>query len=533
MQYRPHTNKRNSHAMLGWGLIVLWFSCGQVDTGFAEIRLPHVLSDHMVLQQKTSVPIWGWATPGEPIRVAASWQVMAVSTRADDSGYWMVRIDTPQAGGPFEIEIAATNTVRLTDVLVGEVWFASGQSNMGMPVAKRPTWKHGILNWEEEVANANHPNIRLFHVRKRAADRAQADTDGEWLACDPDSVREFSAVAYFFGRMLHRELDVPVGLFDASFGGSRAAAWMTPKWLRSDPDFQPILQRFDEAVDHYPAAIAKYNQDRAEWQQQVERAEKTGVRPPRPPRRPLGPGHPHSPTALYNGMVTPILPYGIRGVIWYQGESNRERAFQYRKLCPALIRNWRDDWGQGQFPFYFVQIGPFPYRQEPLAAAELREAQRLALSVPHTGMVVTTDIANPADLHPQNKQDVGRRLALWALAGDYGRSEIEYSGPLYRRMEIAGNRIRVYFDHVGGGLVAGGNEPLSHFTIAGDDQSFHEAEAMIEGETVIVQSPKVDAPTAVRFGWSNDAVPNLFNRAGLPASPFATDDWPGVTHAAR
>ncbi len=514
--------------------IFIWFLIASCGRGvIADVRLPAVLSDHMVLQQNSSAPIWGWADPGETIRIETTWQADPVSTAANANGRWSLRIDTPSAGGPFRITVSGSNTVVLTDVLIGEVWYASGQSNMGMPVGRRPTWKHGILNWEEEVAAANHPDIRLFFVKKEAAASPKTDIAGSWSPCTSESVYEFSAAAYFFARKLHNELNVPIGIFDASSGGSRAAAWMTSKWLESDANFVPILERYNEAAAIYPQALAEYNKARVQWQREVAAAEQSGATPARPPRKPLGPGHPHSPSALFNGMVAPILPYRIRGVIWYQGESNRERGYQYRKLFPALIHNWREVWGQGALPFYYVQIGPFPYRQEPLAAVELREAQRLTLAVPNTGMVVTTDIASPADLHPQNKQDVGKRLAFWALAKTYGRSDIVYSGPLYRRMQIENDRIRLHFDHVAGGLIAKNGARLTHFTIAGADRKFQDADAVIDGDTIVVRSPQVDSPVAVRFGWANDAVPNLFNATGLPASPFATDNWPGITYDAR
>jgi len=400
---------------------------------------------------------------------------------ASPEGKWEVILEPVAAGGPHELIIAGTNKIQLSNILVGEVWIGSGQSNMQWDVQRS-------MNPEEEIAAANWPKIRLFTVTRTIAQAPQEDCDGTWKVCSPETIADFSAVLYFFGRKLHQELGVPVGLINSSWGGTVAEAWTSREALEGDPDFQPILER-----------AATFN-----------------------------PKNPNQAAVLFNGMIHPLLPLRIRGVIWYQGESNVSRAAQYQKLFPVLIQDWRKRWGMGELPFYFVQLAPFRYKNaDPRNCAELREAQRLTLSLPNTGMAVTTDIGDVNDIHPRNKQEVGRRLALWALAKTYGQ-DVVYSGPLYRAAKIEGNRIRIEFDHVDGGLVAKGGE-LTHFQIAGADGEYRLASAVIDGETVVVHSPEVTQPVAVRFGWSDDAEPNLFNAAGLPASPFRTDDFPLIT----
>jgi sialate O-acetylesterase len=342
-------------------------------------------------------------------------------------------------------------------------------------------------------------------------------------------VEGFSAAAYFFGRQLYNTLGAPVGLIDSSWGGTPAEAWTSRSTLESDPDFRSILNQYDQAAAAYPEAKQKYEGDLRQWVEAADKAKAEGRKTPAKPIPPMGPGHYQSPVGLYNAMIAPLIPYRIRGVIWYQGESNRYRARQYRKLFPAMIANWREDWAQGEFPFYYVQIAPFNYallgKEDEHICPELQDAQLRSLNVPETGMVVTTDIADLNDIHPRNKQAVGKRLSLWALAKTYGRKDIVYSGPLYKRMNIEGDRIRISFDHTDGGLTVRGRS-LSWFAISDMSRDFVAANAAIDGNDVIVWSPQVKEPVAVRFGWSMIAQPNLFNKAGLPASPFLTDDWP-------
>jgi len=380
---------------------------------------------------------------------------------------------------------------------------------------------------EQEIASANYPDIRLFKVERAFADTPQENCRGNWSVCTPKTVAGFSAVAYFFGRQLHRELNIPVGLVQTCWGGTPAEAWTRHEVLGGDPELKPIVERFEQAWSNYLQKMDDYSQELANWLVVAKQVQKRGGATPEEPKKPRPPKMSKAPSCLYNAMITPLIPYGIRGAIWYQGESNVDRAYQYRRLFPAMIENWRKDWRQGDFPFYYVQIAPFRYGKE-FAGAELREAQLMTLSVPNTGMAVTMDIGNVDDIHPKNKQDVGRRLAFWALAKTYRREGIAYSGPIYRSIRAEGNRIRLFFDYVGEGLVARGG-PLTDFTIAGADRNFVEAKAEIDGDTIVAMSNKVIKPVAVRFAWSNAAVPNLFNKEGLPASSFRTDAWPGVT----
>ncbi len=490
----------------------------------ADVRLPAVISDNMVLQRGAKVSIWGWAEPGEQVTVGVSWHTMQWGLTADQQGKWRFEMTPPKAGGPYEMTIRGKNTITIKNILVGEVWVGSGQSNMQMAV------RHSA-NAEQEIAAANYPNIRLFSVQRTVADQPQSDCVGNWQSCSPETVGDFSAVAYFFGRELHKELNVPVGLIHTSWGGTPAEAWTSRAVLDAEPDVKPILQRYDDAVAKYPQAKKEHEEKVAEWEKAVQEAKAEGKNPPPRPGAPFGPDHPHAPAGLYNAMIAPLIPYGIAGAIWYQGESNAGRAYQYRKLFPAMITNWRHDWGRGDFPFLFVQLANFmATKPEPGDSewAELREAQLLTLALPNTGMAVIIDIGEANDIHPKNKQDVGKRLAFWALAKTYG-SKLVYSGPLYKSMQVEGNRVTLHFDHVGGGLVAGGGEPLKGFAIAGADRKFVWADAKIDGDTVVVSSDQVAEPAAVRYAWADNPVCNLFNKDKLPASPFRTDDWPGVT----
>lgn len=487
----------------------------------ADVSLPAVISDNMVLQQRMKVPIWGWAAPGEKVSVDGNWQSLGALATADKEGKWLVKLETPKAGGPFEITIKGNNTITLANVLIGEVWVCSGQSNMAMAMTR-------VANAEQEIAAADYPNIRLFAVERQiTAAQPQRDCVGSWSLCSPKVTPTFSAVAYFYGRELHAKLKVPIGIIDSSWGSTDIQAWMSMRALAEDPDFEPVIARYKMQLKDFPRMKEEHREKMAEWKQLAAQAKNEGRGVPRKPYPPRGPGELVTQTGMYNAMIAPLIPYGIRGVAWYQGEGNATRSWGYRKLFPAMIRQWRGDWGQGDFPFYYVQIAPW-HKYYHAIAAELRETQLMALSVPNTGMVVTMDVPDVTDLHPKNKRDVGKRLALWAFAKTYGYKGIVYSGPLFKSMHIEGNRIRLRFDHIGGGLVAKGGE-LTHFMIAGEDMKFVQANAIIDGDTVVVSSKEVAKPVDVRFAWSNDAVPNFFNKAGLPASPFRTDDEPYST----
>lgn len=460
--------------------VVVMSLCVLTAAARAELRLPAIISDGMVLQQSHDVPLWGWATPDATVEITADWLDTSVTTRADQSGRWQLTIATPTAGGPHRLKIIADDEmITCQDVLIGEVWLCSGQSNMGWSFAA------GVDNGDQERAAAHYPQMRLFAVKLELAPTPKEDCTGQWRPCTPKSVEHFSAVAYFFGRELVRTLDVPVGLIHSSWGGSPAEAWARREVIERVGGFEEALERLPK---EFGTDSVNHN-----WA-----------------------------TVLHNAMIAPLVPYALGGVIWYQGESNRSRAVQYNELFPALIRDWRTQWNQPELPFYYVQIAPYDYVDDHDYTPRLREAQRQVLRVAHTGMVVTMDIGNLNDIHPHNKQDVGRRLALWALAKNYGYPRLPHSGPLYERMEVEDGCIRLHFAHVGSGLA--GRDGLAGFEIAGADGQYVPAEARIENDTVVVGSPSVAQPRAVRYAWADVAQATLFNNVGLPASPFCTDD---------
>ncbi len=459
---------------------------------FADVKLPAIIGDNMVLQQGAELPFWGWAEQGESVTVTVAGKTVSATTSAD--GRWFVRVPAVSKSGMVEVVIAGKNSLTLKNVLIGDVWICSGQSNMQWRVLESTGAK-------EEIPAAKHPTIRLFKVERQTALQPQADVEGKWVECSPDAVGEFSAVAYFFGRELQQRLNRPIGLIEAAYSGCGAESWISDATLKADPLYQQILEK--TAADN---------------------------------RDPSRANTPNRATVLYNGVIAPLQPFAIKGAIWYQGEQNAARAHQYRTLFPALIDDWRRTWGQGDFPFLFVQLPNYlsdktkpdhPPEPESSAWAELRDAQRLALSAPNTGMAVTIDLGDPRDIHPKNKVDVGRRLARQALSVAYGHS-LFASGPLYRSMTIVGNEAHLQFFDVGSGLVAKGSE-LKGFAIAGADQKFVWAKASIVGNKVVVSSEQVPRPVAVRYAWADNPDCNLCNKEGLPASPFRTDDWPGVT----
>jgi len=492
----------------------------------AEVKLPSLISDGLVLQQGMKVNIWGTADPGERVTVTLGDQ--QVSSVAESDGRWKVKLGPLSAGGPFTMTITGKNTLTLHDVLIGEVWVCSGQSNMEMPVGTNPQgWSSGVANYQEEIARAYYPRLRMFTVQKAVAGRPQREVKGYWAAAQPQTVGEFSAVGYFFARELLGALNVPIGMIHSSWGGTPAESWTSRETLESDPEFKSILDAGAKLLSPYPKVFEDFDQQVAKWRQDSDRAESEGAPIPSAPTVPDDPRrNPWRPAGLFNAMLMPLTSYAIRGAIWYQGESNAGRAAQYRKLFPAMIRDWRRAWDEGDFPFLFVQLANWGIHQTQSNWPELREAQLKTLSLPKTGMAVTIDIGDGSDIHPRNKQEVGYRLALAAQAIAYGRDAI-YSGPLYDSMAVEGEKIRLRFQYIHGGLVAknssGGR--LSGFEVAGDDRQFVSAEARIDGDTVVVRNERVPHPVAVRYAWSMNPQCNLFNRAGLPASPFRTDDW--------
>jgi len=646
-------------------------------SAFADVRVPAIIGDNMVLQQGKKIRIWGWANPNEKVSVVfASQKANAV---ADVSGHWQTLLGPVKAGGPFELTISASNTLTIKNVLVGEVWICSGQSNMEWPLINSQ-------NGADAVAQANYPEIRLFTVQKTTSSTPLDDVKGQWIVTTPDKVGQFSAVGYFFGRELYQKLNVPVGLIHTSWGGTPAEAWTSNDALATTSDLQPILARYQEGLKNVGERQQEYARRLAEWSQknlyqdegnkgealgyaasqtntadwptmnlpqyfetaglkmdgaiwfrkeieipqswagrslelnlaaiddfdttyfngtkvggigsetpnsynvprhykipaELVRAGKNviavrvfdsageggfgagtmSLRPSEGAEEPVslagpwsykvelaltpkspdwgsrpeaaGPTNQNSPSVLYNAMIAPLTPLTIRGAIWYQGESNAGRAYQYRTLFPTMIRNWRNAWGEGDFPFYYVQLANFqPIKDAPGESewAELREAQTLTLHEPQTGMAVIIDIGEAKDIHPRNKVDVGHRLALWALANTYGE-KIEYSGPLFQSFSIEGDKLRVKFRHAAGLKTSDGGAPKG-FAIAGEDHKFVWADARIEGDEVVLSSKEVTKPIAVRYAWADNPVCNLYNTIGLPASPFRSDDWPGVTISRR
>ena len=438
----------------------------------ANISLPEIFSDNMVLQQKSDVILWGWAKTGETIVVRADWMDNDISVKASDQGTWKITLKTPPAGGPFNIHLKGYNEIILKNVLIGEVWLCSGQSNMEMSA------QSGINNSEEEIKNANYPEIRLFTVSSSTSHFPQDHLAGRWSVCTPEEMKTFSAIGYFFARKLHNELGVPVGIINSSWGGTPAEAWMPEEAIQKD--------------DFLHQAAAK--------------------------QKPV-PWGPVEPARIYNAMINPLIPFHIAGVLWYQGEANTINYYAYKQLLSALITSWRSKWGY-DFPFYYAQIAPYKYGN-PFEGVEVRDAERRALDVPNTGMAVLSDICDTLNIHPKNKQDGAMRLANIALNRFYKSVKLEDSGPLYKGMTIDKNKAIISFDH-SEGLHAKGDK-LTYFEIAGEDKVFYPAEAKIKDRQVIVLSKKVKSPVAVRFAWRNTATPNLFNGVNLPASCFTTE----------
>ena len=437
-----------------------------------NISLPEIFSDNMVLQQKSEVILWGWAKTGEVVVVTTDWLNTGLSAKASDQGTWRLILKTPEAGGPYNIHIKGYNELTLKNVLIGEVWLCSGQSNMEWSA------QAGINNGEEEIKSATYPDIRFFTVYNATSPYPQDHFMGKWTGCTPEEMRKFSAIGYFFARKLHRELGVPVGIINSSWGGTPAEAWMPEDLIRKD-NFLSVAASMQKPV----------------------------------PWGPVGAGR------IYNSMISPMIPFRIAGVLWYQGEANTINAYAYKELLSGLIKSWRSNWGY-DFPFYYAQIAPYKYGR-PFEGVEVRDAQRKVLEVANTGMVVLSDIGDTLDIHPKNKLDAALRFASLALNRYYKKSAIEDSGPLYKGMIVDKNKIIVSFDH-SEGLHATGDK-ISCFEIAGDDKVFYPADAKIKGQQVIIQSKKVKLPVAVRFAWSNTATPNLINGVNLPASCFITE----------
>lgn len=445
-------------------------------SSLAAIRLPAIIGSHMVLKQKTSVNIWGWSNPAEKIRIMTDWDTTVYEAVADSGGRWITPIKTPAAGGPYKIILNAANAIVLEDVMIGEIWVCSGQSNM--------EWSgdQGLPQSLEAAPRATNKSIRFFYIPKTTADHPQDNCAGIWKVCSPEEMIHFSAVGYFFGKELQQELNTPIGLISSNWGGTPAEVWTPRELVENDVQLKRAAEKL-QPFDWWPKESGK----------------------------------------CFNAMIHPITKYSISGAIWYQGESNTGTADTYQKLFTSMIGAWRKAWSN-DFPFYFVQIAPFTYGNNQIGAL-LREAQTKSAAYPNTGMVVVSDLVDDVtNIHPNNKKDVAKRLANWALAESYGRKGIAYRSPEYKSMQIENDKIRIHFDHADNGLTTRNGTP-TEFLISAKDKNFVPASAEIDGNTVLVWNPEINNPVAVRFGFGNISIPNLFSKEGLPVNLFRTDDW--------
>jgi sialate O-acetylesterase len=455
----------------------------------AQVKLASLFTSNMVLQQQSNVPIWGWDKAGSSVTVSSSWNKKSYKTRANASGKWMVKISTPVYGGPFTVTISDGNTIKLDNVLIGEVWLCTGQSNMEIPMKGYKS--QPISGSADAILRSPNSNIHIYTVPRSSVTEAQENSKpSEWHVASPEFVANFSATGYYFGRLLNDILHIPIGLISDCYGGSSAEAWMDAEGLKDFPEIK-IPAKTDSIK-----AVSR------------------------------------TPTTLFNGMLNPVIGYGIKGCIWYQGESNYERPDQYEKLFPAMVKRWRELWQQGDFPFYYVQIAPYDYTQLPpynsggkYNSAYLRDAQRKSLNIiPNSGMAVLLDVGQQATIHPPRKEPAGTRLAYLALAQTYDITGFDYASPLYKTMTIEGSRTTIRFEHAENGLTSY-NKPLQYFEIAGKDKRFYPAQAAISGGTIVVSSPLVKEPVAVRYAFSDFVTGDLFGTNGLPVSSFRTDDW--------
>ncbi|MBI3878756.1 MAG: sialate O-acetylesterase [Verrucomicrobia bacterium] len=480
----------------------------------ADVRLPNLFTDHMVLQQGLKAPVWGWADDGEKVTVEFKGQKISTVAKG---GRWQVALAKLKADAkPATLKVSGKNSVEVKDVVVGEVWVASGQSNMEFALKS----SHNSTN---DIAAAANPLLRLFHVPKLKANAPTNNIPTTWAVASPETVPGITAVGYYFARDLQKALGVPVGLIQSDWGGSPAEVWMSEAALTTNPEYKrDIFDAYGDALKKYRGQKAAYDQELAALKAAKNLDELKKIKPPREPWKP---------TELYNGMIAPLIPYAIKGAIWYQGESNANRAEQYRRLFADMIRNWRGDWGQGDFTFLAVQLAPHhKIEAEPkdCSWAELREAQQLIGKVlKNAGTVVINDVGDEADIHPKKKRPVGERLAIAARGIAYGQ-KITYSGPAYRSVKFSGADATISFDHVGKGLEARGGE-LTGFAICGADKKWVWARAEIRGGKIVVSNAQVTKPVAVRYGWADFPVVNLWNKDGLMASPFRTDDFPLTT----
>lgn len=482
----------------------------------AEVRLPNVFSDHAVLQRDKPIKVWGWAEPGENVRVSLAGN--AADAAADNGGVWKVELPPLPAGGPHELTASGKNTVKVVDLLVGEVWVCSGQSNMEFEL------KHA-QSAHQEIKDAGYPKIRLLHVPRTPAGLPLADIKARWFVCSPTDAElpDFSAVGYFFAREIHKRLGVPVGMITAAQGATQIEIWTPPEGLAEVPALKDSLAGIEAAARAARTKLAA-NLDALEAAIPAARAALAAGRPLPAAIAMSGPLPAEGGPLLYNGMIHPLAPFAIRGALWYQGESNCGDGMRYCDKMKALVGGWRKVWGQGDFSFYSVQITPNNYNG---ALPLLIEAQIASMAIPNTGVASSTHTCDASDHfgggHPRNKQEIGRRLALWALAKDYGIQDLVYSGPQFKSAAVEGRQVRLRFDHVGSGLATRDGKPPDCFEIAGADGKFEEAAAQIDGPAIVLTSDKVANPTAVRFSWKDLAQSNLINKEGLPALLFRAE----------
>ncbi len=508
----------------------LWLVVLATSLAQARVAVPDVLSDGMVLQRGAKVPIWGTADPGETVTVRFARQVK--TTKAASDGKWRVDLaPLPATDTPQTLTIAGTNTIEIKDALVGEVWLVAGQSNMQLTLPE-------TANGDAVVAAANDPQLRLFNVSRKVAFRHADPPLARWLPASPESVKDFSAAGYYFGVEMRQALRVPIGIINASYGGSQAEAWTPVEYLLANPELKPCVDREKVWNEERPRVQAEYEEKMKEWRAAADKAKEEGTRAPRAPAVPDALREYRIAASIYNGMIAPLIPFRIRGAFWYQGESNEERAQQYGILLPTMIRAWRERWGEADFPFGIVQLPNYrDPKPEPTdeAWSFLREAQRrTARSTKNAGLIVTIDIGEAHDIHPKDKLDVGKRMARWALAAVY-RRPIAPSGPMYKSARARDGKIVVTFSDTGKGLRVRDGDRLDEFAIAGADRQWHWANAKIAGkDRVEVWSDAAPKPVAVRYAFNNNPRhPNLTNDTGLPAAPFRSDDWPGPTDGKR
>lgn len=510
------------------GLLAVLMSCSGAG---AEVRLAKIFSDNMVLQRNKPIRVWGWADPGENVTVSLSGR--EASVKADSKGRWLAELPAMKEGENLELTVAAARTNVLKNIIIGDVWICSGQSNM--------EWTFGGCNSPEDVRSADFPKIRQVKIACVKAETEQEELPaGGWQVCSPKTASGFTAVGLYFAREIHQKTGVPIGLISDNWGGTAIEPWTAPEGMAMTPALAPEVAKKAKVIEDYRAALPKTLDELDRWTAATREALRKGSGITPPPAMPASPAS-GGWSSIYNAMVHPIIRFPIKGVLWYQGETNGGEGDSYYHKMHALIGGWRKLWGQGDFPFYFVQLANFQQPTEDPAGgngwARLRCAQTKSLTITNTGMAVAIDVGEGGDIHPKNKFDVGIRLARWALARDYDKKDMVPSGPLFREIKIEGDKARISFDYADSGLMAGikkGRDPvvedkdgkLRRFAVAGADKVWSWANAVIDGSTVLVSSTNVPAPVAVRYGFScNPQGVNLYNKEGLPASPFRTDDW--------